>query len=400
MQPKRDWRALNSQSMRLRRLLNGTLKKMTIQALEQLNTHVLFCVLLISFGLGFIIQRTHFCTMGSIADVFLMQDWTRAMQWVVATCVTLIGFGFLCLSGQIDPFKTLYFSNKWYWASTSVGGFMFGCGMVLSSGCGLKTLVRSGSGNLKSWVVTLVMALFAFMTLKGILGVLRVSTLDLLSLQIAGGSNLPNLLGLHTAFSFGAVGVLVGAVLLVSAFLKTVTRQRQVISTGVKVGLLFILMWWVSGHLSFVAEHPDTLGEVFLASKSNSAEAFSFVGPVAYLFNWLEFYSDNSNVLTNGVTSVFGVLLGSLVSSLLNATFRWEGFSKTEDLAAHLFGGALMGVGGVTAMGCSVGQGISGMSTLSLNAFSAVIFIVLGAWLCLEYQSLRLNKSTLDNLGK
>ena len=369
---------------------------MTIQALDQLNTQVLFCTLLISFVLGFTAQRTHFCTMGSIADVFLMQDWTRALQWVVATSITLVGFGCLCLSGQIDPFKTLYFTNKWYWASTSVGGLMFGCGMVLSSGCGLKTLVRSGSGNLKSWVVMVVMAVFAFMTLKGLFGVVRVSTLDLLNLQIVGGANVPNLLGLDTALSFGTLGVVVGAILLILVYLKTVARQRLVISTGVLVGLMFISMWWVSGHLSFVAEHPDTLEEVFVGSKSNRAEAFSFVAPVAYLFNWLEFFSDNSNVLGNGVTSVFGVLLGSLVSSSLNSTFRWEGFTNTEDLAAHLLGAGMMGVGGVTAMGCSVGQGISGLSTLSLNAFSAVVFIVIGAWMCLEYQSYRLNKSILD----
>jgi hypothetical protein len=148
-------------------------------------------------------------------------------------------------------------------------------------------------------------------------------------------------------------------------------------------------VWWVNAHLGYVAEDPNTLGEVFLASKSNKAEALSFVGPAAYFLNWLEFFSDQSNVLSTGVVSVMGVFIGSIGGALRQGSFKWEGFAKTDDLVNHLMGAALMGVGGVTAMGCSIGQSISGVSTLSLNALSTTVFIVLGAWCCLEWQSRR-----------
>jgi uncharacterized membrane protein YedE/YeeE len=365
---------------------------MTDQDISRLIYEVFASVAVISFLLGYVAQRTHFCTMGSVADVYLMGDWSRALQWIIATSIATLGFALLCLSQQINPTKTLYFSTKWYWASTSLGGLMFGIGMVLSSGCGLKTLVRTGSGNLKSLVVMLVMATFAFMTLKGVFGVLRVSTVDKLSLLMPGGANLVNLIGLDTSYGYGYLGVGLGLSSLFLILFSEASRQKHVLITGALVGALFVAIWWVSAHLGYVAEHPDTLEEVFIGGKSNKAEAFSFVAPVAYLFNWLEFFSDQSNVLSSGVISVFGVLLGSTVSSISNSSFKWEGFAKTDDLVSHLIGGALMGVGGVTAMGCSVGQGISGLSTLSLNAVSAVIFIVVGALSCLTFQSHRLDK--------
>ena len=140
-------------------------------------------------------------------------------------------------------------------------------------------------------------------------------------------------------------------------------------------------------NLGFVAEHPDSLETVYAGSKSGRLETFSFVAPVAYFLNWLEFYTDQSNVLSTGVVSVMGVFLGSLFSALLSSTFKWEGFTRSEDLGFHLFGAAMMGVGGVLALGCSVGQGISGISTLSINASSALLGIIIGAVAALQLRS-------------
>ena len=324
--------------------------------------------------------------MGAIADVFLMQDWTRARQWMVASAVTTFGFGALCISGQIDPAQTLYFSTKWYWASTLLGGVLFGVGMVFSSGCGLKSLVRAGAGNLKSLVVLVVMGVFAFMTLKGIFATLRIASVDRLSITFLGGANWSNLLGFSSNSDWGWLAVALSTLFLIAVIAKNLTQATNLIS-GFLVGLLFVAIWWVCGHLGFVSEHPDSLEVVYAGSKSGRLEAFSFVAPVAYFLNWLEFYSDQSNVLSTGVVSVMGVLLGSLCSALLSSTFKWEGFTQTQDLGFHLFGAALMGVGGVLALGCSVGQGISGISTLSINASSALIGIIIGAVTALRVSS-------------
>jgi hypothetical protein len=159
------------------------------------------------------------------------------------------------------------------------------------------------------------------------------------------------------------------------------------------LGLLVTAMLWVSGHLGFVQEHPETLESVYLTTNSGRMEAMSFVAPMAYLLDWLMFYSDASKVLSFGMVSAVGVVCGAAVSSLLNGSFRWEGFGQTADLTHHLVGAILMGVGGVTAMGCTIGQGVSGISTLSLNALTAVLGIGVGAWMAFKYQTWSLERS-------
>jgi uncharacterized membrane protein YedE/YeeE len=169
-------------------------------------------------------------------------------------------------------------------------------------------------------------------------------------------------------------------------------RQVDNLLAGLGIGAVIVAMWWVSGRLGYVAEHPDTLQEAFLATNSGRTEAMSFVSPVAYTLDWLMFFSDKSKVLTLGIVSVFGVVLGSLLVALVSRSFRWEGFGSTEDVANHLGGATLMGIGGVTAMGCTIGQGLSGISTLSLTSFVAVAAILAGAVAAFKYQEWRLER--------
>ncbi len=349
-----------------------------------------------SFLFGAVAQRTHFCTMGAISDVVNMGDWTRARQWMLAIGVAMLGFAVLSWRGDILPGKTLYASTRVIWLSCLVGGLMFGFGMVLASGCGNKTLVRVGSGNLKSLVVMVVMGVSAFATLKGITGVLRVSTVDRVALEMPQGASLGGLLqGLLATPAANLqllLGVCLGVALVVALLLNRDMRRGENLLAGVGSGLLIVVMWWVSGSLGFVAEHPETLEEVYLTTNSGRIEALSFVAPVAYLLDWLMFFSDTTKVLSLGIVSVLGVIGGAFVVSRLDGSFRWEGFGSVEDLGNHLVGGVLMGVGGVTAMGCTVGQGLSGISTLSLNAFIAVAAIVAGAVLAFRYQIWRLER--------
>jgi hypothetical protein len=147
-------------------------------ALSALTVQVLWAGFLVSMAFGAITQRTRFCTMGAISDVVSYGDWTRMRQWGMAVGVAMIGFSILAYGGWINPAKSIYASTRWLWLSALVGGFLFGFGMVLGSGCGSKTLVRIGSGNLKAFVVFLVMGVAAFATLKGITAVLRVATVE------------------------------------------------------------------------------------------------------------------------------------------------------------------------------------------------------------------------------
>jgi uncharacterized membrane protein YedE/YeeE len=122
-------------------------------------------------------------------------------------------------------------------------------------------------------------------------------------------------------------------------------------------------------------------------------ESLSFVAPVAYTLDWLMFFSDKGKLLTIGIVSVFGVVVGSAAYALLTKSFRWEGFRDAGDTANHLVGAVLMGVGGVTALGCTIGQGLSGMSTLSLTSFVAMAAIVAGAVAALRFQIWRIERS-------
>ena len=348
--------------------------------IQQLTTQVLWATLAFTFFFGFIAQRSHFCTMGAISDVVNIGDWTRMRMWAAAVGVALIGFAALSAGGWIDPAKSLYASNRFIWLSALVGGAMFGFGMVLSSGCGSKTLIRIGGGSLRSLVVFIVMGIAAFATLKGVTAVLRVATVDTVAITVPGTGDLPSLasqwFGLESLKARLVLSLVLGLGLLAWAAKDADFRKPVNALGGIGVGLVIVAMWFVSGHLGHVAEHPETLQEAFLATNSGRMESLSFVSPAAYSIDWLMFFSDKSKVLTLGIVSALGVVLGSAVAALASRSFRWEGFGGTEDVANHLAGGVLMGVGGVTAMGCTIGQGLSGISTLSFTSFVAVGAIV------------------------
>jgi uncharacterized protein len=354
--------------------------------LAALTKEVLGAFFLGGLLLGAITQRTHFCTMGAISDVVNMGDWTRARQWICAIGLAMMGFAALVDLNLINPTKTLYTSARFMWLSTGVGGAMFGYGMVIASGCGNKTLVRIGGGNLKSVVVFVVMGVSAFATLKGITAVLRASTVDTVFWDMPAGANL-SVLGIPS------LGYILGAVLLLSATRHKDFWTFENLLASLGVGGLVVAMWWVSGNMGFVPEHPETLDAVYLATNSARIEALNFVAPAAYTLDWLMFYSDASKVLSAGVASVAGVLVGSAFSAVQTKTFRWEGFADSRDLGQHLFGSVLMGVGGVTAMGCTFGQGLSGISTLSLNSVVALAAIVFGAVVSLRQQAARLERT-------
>ena len=370
---------------------------MDIFAINSLSTSVLWTGFVLAMAFGAITQHTHFCTMGAVSDIVTMGDWTRMRMWAMAIGVAMIGFFGLAFAGLIDPAKTLYASNRFIWLSALVGGAMFGFGMVLGSGCGSKTLVRIGGGSLKSLVVFLVMGLAAFATMKGITAVLRVSTIDKVAIEFASAATLPNWLAPAFGVSPAAVGLAlalsIGLALIVWALLGREFVRLNNLLGGLGIGAIIAAMWWVSGHMGYVAEHPETLQETFLNTNSGRSEALSFVAPVAYTLDWIILFSDKSKVLTLGIVAVVGVVVGSLLVSIASRSFRWEGFRNVQDTASHLTGGVLMGVGGVTAMGCTVGQGLSGISTLSATSFVALAAIVGGAVLGLKYQMWRLERA-------
>jgi uncharacterized membrane protein YedE/YeeE len=361
-----------------------------------LASQVLWASFALAVVFGAIAQRTHFCTMGAVSDIVSMGDWSRMRMWTLAIGTAMLGFNAMVALGWLDAGNSVYAGPRLIWLSNAFGGALFGFGMVLASGCGSKTLVRIGGGNLKSVVVFIVLGLAAFATLKGITGVARVATVDRVAVELAGAQDLPTLaarlLGWAKPQAALALGALLGGALVVWSLRKPEGRTRDVLLGGLGIGAVIAAMWWVSGCLGYVAENPNTLEEAFVATNSQRMESLSFVAPIAYTLDWLLFFSDQSKVLTIGIVSTVGVVVGSALTALATRSFRWEGFANAEDTANHIIGALLMGVGGVTALGCTVGQGLSGISTLALGSFIAVAGIVAGALLALRYQVWRLER--------
>ncbi|MEO8738123.1 MAG: YeeE/YedE family protein [Casimicrobiaceae bacterium] len=356
----------------------------------------------LAFGLAFVFgavaNRMNFCTMGAITDVVHVGDWRRLRMWLLAIAVAITGVAALDAAGQVDFGKTIYTAPQVAWVSCLLGGFLFGFGMTLASGCGSKTLIRVGTGNLKSLVVLIVLAIAAYMTLKGLFAVWRVNLLDPFRFDTARfGAGHSDLSSVVAALSGGGAALRIALPLAIAAAIAVfvlVSRDFResggMIVAGVVIGAVIVGGWYVSGHLGYIAEDPRTLEETFIATNSGKAESFSFVAPTAYLLELLMLWSDQSRILTFGVAGVLGMLLGSAAVALATRTFRWEGFASVEDLVNHMAGGVLMGFGGVTALGCTIGQGLSGVSTLALGSILALAGIVAGCVAALKYQYWRI----------
>ena len=358
-----------------------------------LSTQVVVAAFALGAVFGAIVHRTNFCTMGSVADIVGFGDWTRMRMWALAIVVAVAGTTLLAAAGLIDPAASFYTTRRFTPLAYVLGGLLFGFGMVLAGGCGSKSLVRAGAGSLKALVVVCVLGLVAYITLRGVLGVLRVRAIESVGFELATSQDLPSLLSGGGA-SLGTVRLVVAGVvalaLLVFVLRDRAALTRDVMLGGVGIGAVIVAVWYVSGHLGHLAEHPRTLEETYLRTHSGRMEALSFVAPVAWALDYLMFFSDTSKVITVGIASVGGVLAGAALHAVASGRFRWEGFRDTEDTANHLAGAALMGFGGVTAMGCTIGQGLSGISMLALGSMITLVAIIAGAVAGLRYQAWRI----------
>jgi uncharacterized protein len=358
-----------------------------------LQSNVVWAIFAVSLALGIVMARSNFCTMGAVSDIVNMSDWTRMRMWLFAIAVAILGTALLAQTGTIQLSKSIYLSGKITWLSNVVGGALFGFGMVLASGCGSKTLVRMGGGSLKSLTVFIVMGIFAYMTMRGIFGVWRTNFLDPVFFDVGAGKDLGTLIGTSLgAFGRTIVAAVIGLSLVGFCLKDREFRRTEPLLSALLVGLAVVAAWYISGSLGFVAEDPKSLEELFVGTNSNRMESFSFVAPAAYTLELLMLWSDKTRVVSFGIAATLGMIVGSLAYAIVSRTFRWEGFNGTEDTANHIVGAALMGIGGVTALGCTVGQGLTGLSTLAIGSFIAFAAILIGAYLGLKYQTWRVEQ--------
>ncbi len=349
----------------------------------------------LAFIFGAVANKTNFCTMGAISDVVNMEHWGRIRMWLLAIAVAMIGTNLLYYFGLVDLSKSIYVRPSLPWLSLVVGGVAFGIGMTIAGGCANKNLIRLGAGSLRSLVVLVFMAISAYMTLKGLFGQWRAGFLDPVVLDLAAwglaGQTLPQILAKLTGLADKSallMGMAVASLGILAFVLKDRRFRGNVMQLvgSVVLGLLVVAAWYLTGHVGF-GENPETMEIVYFATNTRTLESFSFVAPTAFGLELLMLWTDSSLHVTFGIASALGVMLGSFAYAISTRQFRWEGFASLEDLRTQLFGAMLMGFGGVTALGCTVGQGMSGVSTLALGSFIALAAIVGGSVVTMHYQN-------------
>lgn len=329
---------------------------------------------------GFVAHRTRFCTMGAVSDLMLMGDWRRMRAWFLTIAVAMTGSQALHMAGIIDLDRAFYLTPNLGWLGGILGGLLFGFGMTLAGGCGNKTLVRLGGGNLKSLVVLLVLGFFAYATQRGIVGWARVRLEDATNIDLKAHGHttqgLPEILshlsGLPLPSARVALLCVIVLAILVFCFKDAAFRaSRRDIAAGILLGLLIPAGWAASGVLGADDFDPAPL------------VSFAFIAPIGESLQYLMTFTGAS--INFGVAAVGGVILGAFLSTLQEKSLRIESFGDTDDLVRHLAGAALMGIGGVTTMGCTVGQGLTGMSTLSLGSLIALLSIIAGGCFGMRY---------------
>jgi len=346
--------------------------------------------------IGAIGHKTHFCTMGAVSDWVNMGAKGRLSAWFSAIAVAILSVSLLEWQGLIvlnetrPPYRSAVFNIPRH----LLGGLLFGIGMTLAGGCTSKTLIRIGGGNGKSLLVALVVGVCAYLMTKTMFyAVLFHSWLQYLSLDLAAfGWEGQDLGSIAAAFSWGdpaslrlLLGLIVAAALCIFIARTVGWRgNQQNIIAGSVIGLCVAAGWYLSaGPLG--QDWIDAVQWLDAQPLSVGPQSFTFVNPLGETVYYITEPRDTLR-LTFGVFAVFGVIAGSFIYALFSSQLRFEWFHSGSDLAQHVIGGVLMGIGGVLALGCTIGQGISGISTLALGSFISLIAIILGSAATMKVQ--------------
>ncbi|MCK5394517.1 MAG: YeeE/YedE family protein [Gammaproteobacteria bacterium] len=375
----------------------------------------LWSTFIISVVLGAVVNKTNFCTMGAVSDMVNMGDYGRFRAWLLAIATATIGVSileYMELVNTTDAFPP-YRANQLIYIENIIGGILFGIGMTFASGCGNKTLIRIGGGNIKSILVFIIIAIIAYyMTApfpnsdKTLYSVLFYDWVNPLAISLDSNQDLGAIINEFNASDNTSslrliIGLSVAAGMLFYIFKAAEFRSsKDNILGGLVIGLVILTAWYTSSNINVIAddtnyslsgyyEEWDMLAESDegkpATGRTLSSQSFTFINPIGQTFGYIKDKFDPA-LLTFGLISVFGVILGSFLWSLIGRSFRIEWFVDFKDFLNHFVGAILMGFGGVLALGCTIGQGITGMSTLALGSIITFVAIIFGSAMTMKIQ--------------
>ena len=343
-------------------------------AVESADFYIGWGGLLIGIIFGFIVYRTNFCTMGSISDILSFGDKSRFRAWLLAIAVAILGVWLIEGAGVADMTLSMYQTSQLGWGGNIVGGLIFGFGMVFSGGCISRNLVRAGGGDLRSIVVLMITGVFAYMTIGGLLGPLRVQFFTPMTMDLGAagfedqslGAIVAGVTGMGVEVATTAVTLIIVAALLFYCFKDAHFRgsSRNVIA-GFGIGFCVVAGWFLTGiAYDEFADNPTLI-------------SLSYVRPAGDTLDYLMRYTA-LGAPGFGVVTVAGAILGGLLGAASMKRVHLTTFADKSDSIRNMFGAALMGIGGVLALGCTVGQALTGVSTLAVGSIITFICIVLG----------------------
>jgi uncharacterized membrane protein YedE/YeeE len=335
---------------------------------------------------GAVVHKTNFCTMGAVSDWINMGSKDRLRAWFLGIGLAIVVSQFMQYRGMIDLDESIYRGASLGWLGHVLGGFVFGVGMTLASGCGQRTLVRVGGGNLKSLVVLLLLGITAYMTMRGLLALVLVKVIQPTNVNLAGAGVANQGIDTLVAAAIGIenmtlvtwiVTAIIGGGLIIYAFAaSTFRRSFDNILAGVAIGLIIPAGWYVTGVVGFDDFDPVRL------------ESYTFIAPAGESLMYLMTFTGST--IDFGVAAVGGVILGSFLYAIATRKFRLETFTDRGDMIRHILGGIAMGFGGVLALGCTIGQGVTGMSTLALGSLISLVSIIAGSAVTMKIQYSRM----------
>ena len=377
----------------------------------EITTQVILLGGVMALVLGVVVSKTNFCTMGAVSDWINMGDTGRMRSWFLAMAVAILGVAAFEFLSVLDAgtSRVPYRGSLFFWPRYILGGLMFGVGMTLASGCGNKNLIRVGGGNLKSIMVILVAGAMAYlMTRTDFYGLVFHSWMAPISPDLSSVGIDDQSLGVVLGYLLRVgepeklnlyVGALLGLGLLFVVFRSKAFRSSlDLVLGGVVVGLVILGGWYVTGGpmgqewmeaVEFMDEPPPSTG----------TQSYTFINPMGETLVFLSSPFDTS-LITFGVSALMGVIFGSFLYALLTRSFRIEWFVDFRDFISHLIGAVLMGIGGVLALGCTIGQGVTGVSTLAIGSFVAMGSIILGSALTMKVQYYKLVYEEEATFGK